>query len=73
MNADGSNLIQLTNDPMDELDPVWSPDGKFIAYTRHGEGVVDIAVVSVDGGQPRVLTTNPTSDYKPAWTVVRRP
>src|SRR5262245_54139986 len=27
MNADGTNVQQLTTDPADEYDPTWSPDG----------------------------------------------
>ena len=34
MNADGTDLMQVTTDPADEYDPTWSPDGKQIAY-RH--------------------------------------
>ena len=31
MDADGDNLRRLTNNPLDESDPSWSPDGKRIA------------------------------------------
>ena len=34
MNADGSNKIQLTNDPGNEGVPRWSPDGSMIAFFR---------------------------------------
>ena len=34
MNADGSNLQQLTRDLSGEVGPVWSPDGTRIAFTR---------------------------------------
>jgi Tol biopolymer transport system component len=32
MDADGSNVKQLTSTDSAEADPVWSPDGQFIAY-----------------------------------------
>jgi hypothetical protein len=47
-------LRQLTNDSSKKVDPVFSPDGKFVAYT-----VVDPQfnweawTVSVDGGEPK--------------------
>ena len=34
MNLDGTNFKQLTNSGLDEITPVWSPDGKFIAIQQ---------------------------------------
>jgi Tol biopolymer transport system component len=34
MNIDGSNITQLTSDTLDNRWPRWTPDGKYIAYTR---------------------------------------
>jgi Tol biopolymer transport system component len=34
MDADGSNQTRLTHTPMEESEPVWSPDGRTIAYLR---------------------------------------
>lgn len=39
MNFDGSGLRQLTTSSMNEVDPVWSPDGKWI-LVRQGVGSV---------------------------------
>ena len=33
MNADGTNPVQLTNDPIRRI-PTWSPDGRKIAFAR---------------------------------------
>ncbi len=45
-------LIQLTDDPMVEMSPTWSPDGKKIAYNF---GDSEIRIVSSEGGEPRKL------------------
>ena len=34
MNADGSNQVNLTNDPANDFAPTWSPDGTRIAFGR---------------------------------------
>ncbi len=44
--------------------PAISPDGKFIAFSFKG----DIYKVSSDGGNARILTTNPAYDYMPVWS-----
>ncbi len=55
--------------------PAWSPDGKWIAYTQGSEpkywqySQEKLAVVSVDGGEPRVLTASlDRSVSDPTWT-----
>ena len=41
MNADGTGLVNLTNNPADDEGPVWSPDGSEILFesTRDGGSV----------------------------------
>src|ERR1041385_7062654 len=38
MNADGTNVQQLTKNPGQEFDPMWSPDGKQIVYRDSRQG-----------------------------------
>ena len=48
--------------------PIFSPDGKWIAYTGDYGGNYDVYVVSADGGQPRRLTYHPDPDIVLGWT-----
>jgi len=52
--ADGREPLQLSSRPLFATTPVWSPDGKRIAFAgvRAGEAW-HTYVVSVDGGEPR--------------------
>jgi len=57
MQADGAELVNLTNHPAIDSYPVWSPDGTQIAFLsdRRGEGVMDVFVMKADGSQPRLV------------------
>ena len=63
-NADGSNPVRLTHGIWDN-NPVWSPDGKSIAY--YADEGADIWVVPSTGGEPRQLTSGPASDGIRGW------
>ncbi|MBN1548807.1 MAG: S9 family peptidase [Syntrophaceae bacterium] len=55
----GQQLTQLTTHPGPDSSPIWSPDGKWIAYTTasNGEyGVSHLAVTPRTGGPARILT-----------------
>ena len=60
MDADGSNQVNLTNNPADDTDPVWSPDGSQIAFVSNrdnGEGGGQfVYVMNADGSNVRQLT-----------------
>jgi Tol biopolymer transport system component/serine/threonine protein kinase len=68
MNADGSGARNLTNNPADDWDPAWSPDGNEIAFHSMRDGNGEIYVMNADGSNPRNLTNNPASDYHPIWS-----
>ena len=58
MNADGSNVIRLSDDSKDNLSPTWSPDGTKIAFIRGSLNSGDIYVIDADGTDLRNLTNN---------------
>jgi tricorn protease len=65
---DGSQPRRLTSSPAEESHPMFSPDGKSIAFAGSYEGNKDVYVVPVAGGQPRRLTWHPGNDIPLDWT-----
>jgi len=59
---DGSNPRRLTVDEGIESNPVFSPDGKTIAFNGEYDGNVDVFVIPVEGGIPARLTWHPSPD-----------
>jgi molecular chaperone DnaK len=66
----GAPRRQITSGPFGVNDPVWSPDGKRIAYTRDAPqgGVTDIWVINADGTGNRAVTSGPDRDMDPTWS-----
>ena len=62
MNANGSDPVRLTSFDEFDLNPVWSPDGKRIAYAtnreRAGYTKYDIYVMNSDGSSQARITDN---------------
>ncbi|MDX1555918.1 MAG: hypothetical protein R3212_07830, partial [Xanthomonadales bacterium] len=66
--TDGSHPRRLTSHPADERNPVFSPDGRSIAFAAEYEGNLDVYVIAVEGGQPRRLTWHPEADLPLDWS-----
>jgi len=64
---DGSDPRRLTSHPAEENSPIFSPDGRRIAFAAEYEGNTDVHVISVEGGQPERLTWHPTGDLPVDW------
>lgn len=50
------------------LQPVWSPDGKRIAYASNRDGDFEIYVMNANGSAVSQLTDNDTQDDLPSWS-----
>lgn len=76
MNADGSNLRQLTDEPYDDFAPRYLPNGKIIfvstrrgGYHRCGAGpcpVYTLALANADGSDPQTISFHETQEWDPA-------
>ena len=56
--SQGGKAQQITSNPAYDSYPVWSKDGKHIAFASNRKGSLDVWVVSREGGSPRRLTTH---------------
>jgi dipeptidyl aminopeptidase/acylaminoacyl peptidase len=53
---DGSGQINLTNNPADDINPLWSPDGSSIAFLSSRVNIYyDLYVMRADGSQVKKL------------------
>ena len=53
----------------DARQPVWSPDGKLIAYwfMPTATGRSDVAVIPAAGGEPKLVCNDGTTNWNPVW------
>ena len=68
MDADGTNLVRLTDHPAFDAFPSWSPDGSKIAFISDRDDNDEIYVMSADGTNPVNLTNNGEVDDLPSWS-----
>src|SRR5438105_10863089 len=51
-----------------DIYPVFSPDGRSLAFASNRFGSYDVFVVPVGGGRPKRLTTDSATDLPVGWT-----
>ncbi len=69
MNADGSDVRQLTNEPGYDGGPFISPDGSWVIFRsdRKKEGFLQIHAIGIDGKNDVALTDNVGVNWAPYW------
>jgi Tol biopolymer transport system component len=69
VNADGSGLVQLTENSGYDGRPRWSPDGSQLAFETDRDGDWDIYLMNADGSNPHAVTVYAkSSDWMESWS-----
>ena len=68
VSADGGTAVQLTTQDSYECTPIWSADGKQIAFASDRHGNMDIYVMAAEGGSATRLTYNSTAEVPQSFT-----
>jgi Tol biopolymer transport system component len=66
--TEGGKPIQLTRHEAYDFNPVWSPDGKYIAFASDRFGNFDLFIIPANGGKSKRLTFHSASDIPSGWT-----
>lgn len=68
VDEDGSNPRRLTDNVARDINPRFSPDGKWIAFSSQRYGNYDVFVIPTGGGTARQLTFHSGNDEVVGWT-----
>lgn len=66
--SEGGRARRITDVFNDARQPVWSPDGKTIAFFAYRDGGYDLWSIAPDGSGQKKLTTGPFDDRDPVWS-----
>ena len=68
VNTNGGKALQITTNAAYDGDPIWSPDGKQIAFATDRNGNFDVYLVPAEGGAPLRITTNSATEIPLAFS-----
>ena len=68
VNATGGKAQQITTNAAYDSDPIWSPDGKQIAFSTDRNGNFDVYLVAAEGGVAKRITTNSATEIPLAFS-----
>jgi Tol biopolymer transport system component len=64
----GGETEQLTSDPADDFQPVWSPDGREVGFHTFRNGNRDLYVMSATGGEQRPVVATAATERDAGWS-----
>ncbi|WP_270517308.1 S41 family peptidase [Sanguibacteroides sp. AM78-02pH3A] len=68
VDSKGGKATQLTTNPAYDTQPIWSPDGKSIAFASDRAGGLDVYIMPATGGSPTRLTFHSNSEIPVCFT-----
>ncbi len=68
INANGSDLRQLTHTVAPTYGPDWSPDGTHIVYNSNASGSDQLYTMNADGSSQTQITSRGTDNWGAAWS-----
>lgn len=68
MNPDGSEQVNITRHPSDDLDATWSPSGDQILFASDRDGVRDLYLMDPDGTNVQRIFKKETYRKDPTWS-----
>ena len=68
VSVNGGKAMQLTNHIAYDREPVWSPDGKWLAFSSNRKGNYDVYIMKVAGGTAKQLTFHTGTDMATDFT-----
>lgn len=69
VDANGGIAVPITIHEAQDMMPVWSHDGKYLAFASDRYGNFDVFVMPAEGGTPVRLTANSAADFPCDFTV----
>ncbi len=71
LDADGTNPTRIPGSPQNDEDPVWSPNGKHIAFHSTRSPTVNLYVMNADGSEQTRLSHLGTQNFGADWSFHR--
>ena len=68
VSVEGGRAVRLTDHIAYEREPIWSPDGKWLAFTSDRNGNNDVFLTNATGGIPKQITYHSGNDIATDFT-----